>query len=119
MPCAPSEATLTRSKLPTAAYAPFDSISGPGSVSVARLGQAPLDDFCEYEAFNCNAPKPGIDPRFGDYGAAAVSGGTIFFANEYVESNCTFERYVNSGFTCGDTRAPLANWSTRISRFTP
>jgi hypothetical protein len=58
-------------------------------------------------------------PRWGDYGAAAVDGSTIWVASEYVAQTCDYATYRATLGTCGNTRAPLGNWSTHISRLTP
>jgi hypothetical protein len=97
---------------PSAGYAPIDAVSGAGSVHMAAEGNAPQDGFTEYP------PIGGNRPRWGDYGAAAVDGGSIYIANQYIEQGeCTLEQFIATGFTCGDTRTTLANWSTRVTRF--
>jgi hypothetical protein len=52
-------------------------------------------------------------------GAAAVEGDSIWITNEYIGQTGPFAEYNNSGAgfgTCGGTRAPLGNWSTRITK---
>ncbi len=97
---------------PSAAYTLFGA-SGTSAVQVARAGQAPQDGFSEYNAFG-SPPRP----RWGDYGAAVTSGSSIYLANEYIESRCSFAEY-NRDFTCGGSRGALINWATRISKVTP
>jgi hypothetical protein len=62
-------------------------------------------------------------PRWGDYGATAVDGDSIWIGSEYIGQTCTFAEYV-SGLgsptgTCGGTRSGLGNWYTRISKIMP
>ncbi len=94
---------------PSAAYAALDEAFGAGPVRVAAEGVAPQDGFTEYFL-------GGDRPRWGDYGAAVVTDGHIYTANEYINSSCTFSEYL-ADTTCGGTRSALANWGTRISRF--
>src|SRR6185295_12094980 len=65
---------------PSAAYAPIDALAGVGPWSVVDGGQgaAPDDGFSGYKAQRF--PNP-IRPRWGDYGAAAVDGSSIWIAN--------------------------------------
>ena len=104
---------------PTQGYIPW-SASGPTTgITETVPGAAPLDDFCQYNFFNCAvAPVPLARPRFGDYSWANYMNGNIIIANEVVSASCTFARY-NMDPTCGGTRAPLSNWSTRISVIKP
>ena len=68
-----------------------------------------------YKAFG-DPPRP----RWGDYGAAAVDGGDIWFASEWIAADCTLAQYMAGAFgSCGGTRTSLANWATRISKVTP
>jgi hypothetical protein len=99
---------------PSAAWAPIDA-SGVGDVHVASPGLGPSDSFTSYKAFVGNPPRT----RWGDYGAAAVEGSSIWIASESIEQTCTFAEYVNTAFSCGGTRTSLGNWATRISRVTP
>lgn len=105
-----------RNYYPSAAYIKFGPGGPMGNISLARLGQGPQDGFTEYNAFKSGSV---IRPRWGDYGAAAVSGGTVWIASEYIESNCTFVTYRKTGGTCGNTRAALGNWTTRVSQVRP
>jgi len=43
----------------------------------------------------------------------------VFIASEYVAHSCDYGTYKATNGTCGNTRAPLGNWSTRISQLTP
>jgi hypothetical protein len=100
---------------PSAAYAAFDGRTGAGSIFVAQAGAGPQDGFSGYKAFR-NPPRP----RWGDYGATAVDGSTIWIASEYIGQTCTLAQYTTAPFgSCGGTRTALANWGTRISRIKP
>jgi hypothetical protein len=119
---------------PSAAYAPIDAVAGAGPWSIVPGGQgaAPDDGFSGYKAQNF--PNP-IRPRWGDYGAAAVDGNSIWIASEYIAHSCDYATWGGPFFiggtgdnllgTCaGATHGPglrtaLANWSTRISMLTP
>jgi len=62
-----------------------------------------------------NPPRP----RWGDYGATAVDGDSIWLASEYVGQTCTLAQYLTGAIgSCGGTRTPLGNRGTRISRVT-
>jgi hypothetical protein len=97
---------------PSAAFAALDAQVGLGDVSVAAAGAGSWDGFTSYVVFGAGRP------RWGDYGAAAVTGNTIWVASEYVAQTCTYAQYLADP-TCGGTRAPLGNWSTHISSITP
>jgi hypothetical protein len=99
---------------PSAAYVTV-STAGTGSIQVASAGLGPQDGFSGYNAFG----PPFNDPRWGDYGAAAVDGSSIWVASEYIAASCTYSQWLGSNFRCGDTRTSLANWSTRISKVAP
>jgi hypothetical protein len=119
---------------PSAAYAPIDANGGVGPWSIVDggTGAAPDDGFTGYKAQRF--PNP-IRPRWGDYGAAAVDGNSIWIASEYIGGACTFTAWGGPFFvggagdnllgTCGGAshgpgvRTSLANWSTRISELTP
>ena len=108
-----------RDYFPSAAWAAVDA-SGIGDVHVISPGQGPSDSFTSYKAFVGNPPRT----RWGDYGAAAVSGSSIWLASESIEQNCTFSEFVsfsatNPPFSCNSTRTSLGNWATRISKVTP
>jgi hypothetical protein len=108
-----------RSYYPSQVYLRW-SASGPGrALALTVPGKAPLDDFCEYNFFNCaGTSTPLARPRYGDYSWATFMNGAVYIANEMVNSRCTFAQYVKDP-TCGGTRAPLSNWSTRISVIRP
>ena len=99
---------------PSAAYAPLDAKVGMSDPSVAQAGAGPWDGFTSYVVFGSGRP------RWGDYGATAVMGNSIWAASEYVAQTCTYAQYlVAPQGQCGGTRAPLGNWSTHISQITP
>ena len=119
---------------PSAAYAPIDPIAGvgPWNVVPGGTGAAQDDGFTSYQAQVGNPPRT----RWGDYGAAAVDGNSVWIASEYIARACTYTNWGGSFFaggssgdnllgTCADaptaagTRAALGNWSTRISQITP
>ncbi|MEO8252293.1 MAG: hypothetical protein ABI578_07445 [Chloroflexota bacterium] len=103
-----------RDYYPSAAWAAVDA-SGIGDVHVISPGQGPSDSFTSYKAFVGNPPRT----RWGDYGAAAVDGSSIWIASESIEQTCTFTEYVATAFSCNATRTSLGNWATRISKVTP
>ena len=96
---------------PSAAYTGIDAKIGAGDVHVAAAGAGPQDGFTQYRAF-------ATRPRWGDYGASAVMGNSIWTAAEYIAQTCNYAAY-KADPTCGGTRAPLGNWSTHISQITP
>lgn len=104
---------------PSAGYTGLDARNGTGDVRYARRGAGPQDGFSEYQPFFADgSPRP----RWGDYGAAFADGSSIWVASEYIGQTCTLDQYIQpspsnaAAFgTCGDTRAALGNWSTRIS----
>jgi hypothetical protein len=118
---------------PSAAYASLDAIAGIGEWNVVPGGDgATVDDgFTSYKAQVGNPPRT----RWGDYGAAAADGNSIWLASEYIGGSCDYAAWGGPFFvggtgdnllgTCGGAshgpgvRAALGNWSTRISRFTP
>lgn len=100
---------------PTAAYTTLDR-DHTGVIRIAAAGLGPDDGFTSYEAFVGSPPRT----RWGDYGAAAVDGDTIWVASEYIGQTCTLAQYVAGPFgSCGGTRTSLANWGTRISAIVP
>ncbi|WP_433304835.1 hypothetical protein ACQP2F_16415 [Actinoplanes sp. CA-030573] len=100
---------------PSAAYSAFDGRTGAGPIYLAKAGAGPQDGFSGYKAFG-NPPRP----RWGDYGATAVDGATIWVAAEYIAQRCTLAEYQSAPFgSCGGTRTALANWATRISQIRP
>jgi hypothetical protein len=98
---------------PSAAYVTLTQ-NGTGAIQVARAGNDSQDGFTEYKSFG-----PPFRPRWGDYGAAAADGNSIWIASEYIEASCTYSQWLASNFRCGDTRTALGNWSTRISKVNP
>jgi hypothetical protein len=120
---------------PSAAYAPIDALAGAGAWSFAGpggQGAATDDGFSGYKAQRF--PNP-IRPRWGDYGAAAVDGNSIWIASEYIAHACDYATWGGRffGATTGDNklgtcapspgaagpRTALANWSTHISKLVP
>ncbi len=94
---------------PSAGFSGVDAIAGAGPVQIAGAGAGPQDGFSQYP------PAPAGRPRWGDYGAAVVDGSSIWLANEYIGQVCTVAQYTADP-TCGNTRAPLGNWGTRITQ---
>jgi len=107
---------------PSAGYAGIDALSGVGAVQTATEGAGPADGFSGYNYYGGGSNRP----RWGDYGAAAVVGNSIWIASEYIGQTCTLAQYEGAAFggsgafgSCGGTRTALANWDTRISLVTP
>jgi hypothetical protein len=95
---------------PSAGYASLDAKMGAGDVHIAQAGAGPWDGFTGIPFF-------GSRPRWGDYGAAAADGNTIWLASEYIGQTCTLAQYLTPPlFQCGGTRGALGNWGTRISK---
>ena len=97
---------------PSAAYVPLSGgdVSGTSVITVGS-GRGVQDGFSEYRGFG--AP---FTPRWGDYGAAAVDeSGNTWLASEYIAQTCTLSAWLTDP-TCGNTRAPLGNWSTHVAR---
>jgi hypothetical protein len=119
---------------PSAAYASIDAIGGVGVWSdvTGGVGAAADDGFTGYR--QQEFPNP-IRTRWGDYGAAAVDGNSVWIASEYIAHTCSYTDWGGPFFangsgdnllgTCGGAnhgpgvRTALANWSTRISKLTP
>jgi hypothetical protein len=112
---------------PSAGYASIDANAGVGDIHVAALGAGPDDGFTIYPPLA--NPARG---RWGDYGAAALDGKSIWIASEYIAQTCTYDQYIGepgadgnygrlaNGFgLCGNTRGSSGNWSTRITKLTP
>ena len=105
---------------PSAGYATIDS-HGTGPVTIAKLGAGPADGFSGYLLFG---NPPGTNrPRWGDYGASAIVGNTVWIASEMINQTCTLAQYEGAAFggtgpfgSCGGTRTSLANWSTEITK---
>jgi hypothetical protein len=102
---------------PSAAFTSIDEDAGAGPVQVAELGKGPQDGFSGYNSF---AGSGVARPRWGDYGAAATDGNTVWVANEYIAQTCTLAQYTAAPFgSCGGTRATLGNWGTRVTQVKP
>jgi hypothetical protein len=101
---------------PSAGFAGLDAKVGIGDIQVAAAGAGVWDGFTSYKVFA--TPFGSSRPRWGDYGATAVVGNSIWVASEYVAQTCTYSAYLADP-TCGNTRAPVGNWSTHISLLTP
>ena len=117
---------------PSAAYAPIDAIVGVGSWNVIASGAAPDDGFTGYKSQV--APNP-VRTRWGDYGATAVDGSSVWIASEYIAHACSYTAWGGPFFaggsgdnllgTCASSagapglRTALGNWSTRISKLVP
>jgi hypothetical protein len=97
---------------PSAAFAGLDAKIGMGDIQVAAAGVGAWDGFTGYKIFGAGRP------RWGDYGAAAVDGNSIWIASEYAAQTCTYAAYLLDS-TCGGTRSALSNWSTRVTKVTP
>jgi hypothetical protein len=118
---------------PSAAFAPIDAQIGVGDWNVVNGGDglAVDDGFTSYKSQVGNPPRT----RWGDYGAAAVDGSSIWIASEYIAHGCSYTTWGGPFFIGGSgdnllgtcaasagapgTRAALGNWSTRISKLTP
>lgn len=101
---------------PSMGYASIDAAIGAGDIHIAAEGAGPDDGFTGYKAFVGDPPRT----RWGDYGAAAVDGNSIWFAGEYIAQTCGFAQYIAAPFgSCGGTRASFGNWATRITKVTP
>jgi len=117
---------------PSAAYAAIDAKAGVSEWNIVPGGdgQAQDDGFTSYKAQVGSPPRT----RWGDYGAAAVDGNSIWIASEYVAHACDYAAWGGQFFggtgdnklgTCAASpgaagkRTALGNWSTRITRFTP
>jgi hypothetical protein len=119
---------------PSAAYAPIDATAGVGAWNdvPGGVGAAADDGFSGYK--QQNFPNP-IRSRWGDYGAAALDGNSVWIASEYIAHTCDYTDWGGPFFmgSTGDNllgtctgashgpgaRTALANWSTRISMLTP
>lgn len=101
---------------PSAAFTSLDALVGAGEIQVAKAGLGPQDGFTGYKGQVGNPPRP----RWGDYGASATDGKTIWFAAEYIGQTCDLTTYRTAPFgSCGGTRTSLGNWDTRITQVTP
>jgi hypothetical protein len=118
---------------PSAAFAPIDAIVGVGPWDIVNggTGAAQDDGFTSYKSEVGNPPRT----RWGDYGAAAVDGNSVWIASEYIAQACTYTDWGGQffGATSGDNklgtcasspgaagpRVAFGNWSTRISQYVP
>jgi hypothetical protein len=116
---------------PSAAYAAIDAQAGMGDVQIVAPGATTDDGFTSYKSFVGDPPRT----RWGDYGAAAVDGNSIWIASEYIAHACDYATWGGRffGASTGDnklgtcaaspgaagTRVSQGNWSTRISKLTP
>ena len=117
---------------PSAAMASLDAKSGAGPWSFAGPdgeGAATDDGFTSYKSQVGNPPRT----RWGDYGAVAVDGDSLWIASEYIADPCDYATWGGRffGATTGDnllgtcaatpggigSRTALANWATRITKF--
>src|SRR5207302_2316351 len=87
------------STYPSAAYAPIDALVGVGPWNdVTGGGGAAQDDgFTSYKS------QVGIPPRtrWGDFGAAAVDGNSIWIASEYIAHTCVYTEWGGSFISGG------------------
>jgi hypothetical protein len=118
---------------PSAAYAAIDAKVGVSVWNIVPGGQGAVQDdgFTSYKSQVGNPPRT----RWGDYGAAAVDGNSVWIASEYIAHACNYTDWGGPFFaggtgdnllgTCGGAshgpgvRSALANWSTFVSKFTP
>jgi hypothetical protein len=107
---------------PSTAYGRLTSYSNGllGSlINIADKGKSPQDGFTEYQIYD----GYGV-PRFrwGDYSWAIYlpwSGGTIYFATNYIQyPNCSDATFAVDQ-TCGGTRVGAANWGTSVNYVVP
>ena len=116
-------------------HAPIDASLGVGAWSDLTPTEGPPtgqdDGFTSYKSQVGNPPRT----RWGDYGAAAVDGNSVWIASEYTVDDCDYTHWGGPFFaggtgdnllgTCGGAsngpgkRAALGNWATRISKLTP
>lgn len=105
------------SMYPSVGYVTLDAVNGAGPITLSAPGIGAQDGLTGYGAFNLSGF--GGQTRWGDYGAAAVDGRSIWFAQEYIGQTCTLQEFQASPlFQCNGTRG-LGNWGTRIAKFTP
>src|SRR5213078_2241468 len=74
---------------PSAAYAPIDGTAGVGAWNVVPGGDgAAVDD--GFSGYKAQRFPNAIRSRWGDYGAAAVDGNSIWIASEYIAHACDY-----------------------------
>jgi hypothetical protein len=118
---------------PSAGYASIDAKAGVGPWNVVPGGEGAATD----DGFTSYKSQVGTPPRtrWGDYGAAAVDGKSVWIASEYIAHACSYTTWGGPFFaggtgdnllgTCAGspggigTRTALGNWSTRVSKLTP
>jgi hypothetical protein len=100
---------------PSAAFAPMNK-EGADDWHVVNggAGAATDDGFTSYKFDVGDPPRT----RWGDYGAAAVDGESIWIASEYIAHACSYADWLVSP-RCGNTRGFYGNWSTRITELRP
>ena len=91
--------------------ASYTVISDPKpTVRIISEGVGPQD------GFSATVSLGGGRPRWGDYGAVAMDGDTLWLASETIEQSCTFDEWLTGAIgSCGGTRTALANWATRVT----
>jgi hypothetical protein len=119
---------------PSAAYAPIDAQVGVGDTHIIATSGATRDD--GFSGYKQQRFPLSIRSRWGDYGAAAVDGNSVWIASELTQTDpCNYTDWGGPFFvggtgdnllgTCGGashgpgTRTALADWNTRISKLTP
>ena len=102
-------ATVTgKDHYPSASYTVLNDPNP--TVKIISEGVGPQDGFTEYPVIG------GDRSRWGDYGAIAMDGNTLWLASETIEQSCTLTEYLTGSIgSCGGTRTALANWGTRVS----
>jgi hypothetical protein len=124
----------TNTVYPSAAYAAIDALVGVSAWNIVPGGQGQADDD-GFTGYKQQRFPNRIRPRWGDFGAAAVDGNSIWIASEYIATACDYTIWGGPFFangtgdnllgTCAGAshgpghRTALANWSTFISNFTP
>jgi hypothetical protein len=95
-----------------------DALVGAGSFSIVADGANPEDGFAAYRPLSGTTRQ-----RWGDYGAAATDGNTVWIASEYIGPKtgtvCNLATFMSTGFSCGATRTSFGNWWTHISKLQP
>src|SRR3989442_11502929 len=76
---------------PSAAYAILDAIAGAGDIHIVAEGLGPEDGFTAYKAFSAQTGRGRFFiTRWGDYGATAVDGNSVWIGSEYIGQTCSF-----------------------------
>jgi len=103
---------IGKDHFPSAAYVRLGSEDDSSAVNVIAAGLGPDDGFTGYKALVGDPPRT----RWGDYGATAVVGDTVWVASEYIAQTCTLAQWATPPVgSCGGTRVAFGNWSTRVS----